>query len=369
MIDCGCDEILLPQGADGVNGKNAYTVTTLQFTQVAAGSPVTITVSDVSQSTNQWAIPGQVIRVTDNIGRGGWYQVTSIVGTTQIIATNLDYQPGSSSSGTPIAAGAGVSPAGLQGPAGSNGDQGGQGETGPANVLSIPAGNVTTLPPGSPATATISGSAPNQTLALGIPAGLPGASGRTLKFQANNSTTVSNVTTTYTAVVPSSTIDATNELCPNDGDAFKATFFCRAFSTAIGLHNGFNIQIQLGYNAGAGVVNTNVEYIGTTEPTFEQAVNMLAMPLFSNASSPGSPRATFKFEMIVHRIASTTARCSVEWSSNSGFNQKNGLFSVDLPYDFASTTTKQLQVNMASAINGESSSVQRWSLLVEKITV
>jgi hypothetical protein len=206
-------------------------------------------------------------------------------------------------------------------------------------------------------------------LILGIPAGLPGASGRTLKFQANNNATVSNSTTTYAAVVPSSTIDATNELCPNDGDAFKATFVCKAFSTAAGPHNGFNIQIQLGYNAGAGLVNTNVEYVGTTEPTFELAVNMLAMPLVFNASSASAPRATFKFEMIVHRITSTLARCTVEWSSNSGFAAKSGLFSVDLTYDFASTTTKQLQVNMASATGGQSSSVRGWSLLVEKITV
>jgi len=56
-----------------------------------------------------------------------------------------------------------------QGPKGETGD------TGPANTLAV--GAVTTLAAGSPATATITGTAPNQTLALGIPQGPIGQPG------------------------------------------------------------------------------------------------------------------------------------------------------------------------------------------------
>jgi len=56
-----------------------------------------------------------------------------------------------------------------QGPKGETGD------TGPANTLAV--GTVTTLAAGAPATATITGTAPNQTLALGIPQGPIGQPG------------------------------------------------------------------------------------------------------------------------------------------------------------------------------------------------
>lgn len=366
MIDCGCDEILLPQGSNGVDGKNAFTVTTVAFTQPAAAASVTITVDNTLQNTNQWAIPEQIIRITDASGRGGWYRVTSIVGTNQITAVNLDYQPGSSTAGLTIAIGAKVSPAGLQGPAGTNGDPGGQGVAGPPIVLNL--GPTQTLGPGSDATASLTGSGGNYTVAFGIPSGLPGSSGKTLQFQANNTALVTNLTTTYQAVVPSSTIDTVGNLCPNNGDAFRATFFCYAQSSSSS-HNGYNIQIQLGYDIGAGLVNSNVEYVGTTNATFELAINTLALPLFNNSPlAINDPKATFKFEMIVHRVSLTVARCSVDYRSDNGFKAKSGLFSVDLPFDFTATATKKIQVNMASSTGGQETRISKWSLLIEKIT-
>src|SRR5262245_43371834 len=67
---------------------------------------------------------------------------------------------------------------GPPGPQGNPGAPGGIGNTGPAgppNTLAI--GTVSTLPPGSSATSTITGAAPNQTLSLGIPQGADGAVG------------------------------------------------------------------------------------------------------------------------------------------------------------------------------------------------
>lgn len=64
---------------------------------------------------------------------------------------------------------------GDRGDVGQTGQQGEQGEQGPANTLT--AGTVQTLTPGSPATSSITGTSPNQTLLLGIPQGAKGDKG------------------------------------------------------------------------------------------------------------------------------------------------------------------------------------------------
>ena len=237
MIDCGCDEILLPQGSDGVNGKNAYTVTTASFTQPVVGNSVTITVSNSLQNSNQWAIVDQIIRVTDASGNGGWYEVTSIPSPTQITATLLNY-PGTTLNPTTIQSGAGVSPAGLQGPAGSNGDPGSQGLTGPPNSLSITPGGVTTLAAGQPATATILGDAPNQTLSLGIPQGNPGAPGSdagTIKYRSwNKPLSPISLNTSFTNIFFGGIESSPSYLfCQGTGDSFRINFYAKiqSFST------------------------------------------------------------------------------------------------------------------------------------------
>ncbi len=66
---------------------------------------------------------------------------------------------------------------GPQGVKGDTGSQGIQGATGPANTLSVL--STTTLSPGANATVNISGAAPNQSLAFGIPQGVQGSKGDT----------------------------------------------------------------------------------------------------------------------------------------------------------------------------------------------
>lgn len=68
-------------------------------------------------------------------------------------------------------------PAGIQGIQGVIGNTGPTGGNGPANTLSV--GTVSTLSPGASATASVTGSAPSQTLNLGIPSGLTGPTGST----------------------------------------------------------------------------------------------------------------------------------------------------------------------------------------------
>lgn len=78
-----------------------------------------------------------------------------------------------------------------------------KGDTGPANVLSV--GTVTTLSPGDSATATITGTAPKQTINFGLPQGATGEA---------NSLSVGTVTTgtaaaTITGTAPNQTLNLT----------------------------------------------------------------------------------------------------------------------------------------------------------------
>ena len=374
MIDCGCDEILLPQGSDGVNGKNAYTVTTLQFTQLAAGNPITITVSDTLQNTNQWAIAGQIIRITDSAGRGGWYQVTSVVGTNQIIATNLEYT-GSSPQGTTIAAGAGVSPAGIKGVDGAAGATGAQGPVGDPNTLSVDP-VVALLEPGSIPTVGISGSSPNQVLTFGIPQGFPGADGSgTLQWQyINNANVIVPNGTTYFAIVPPSGFDSNGSLCPNDGDAFRATFFASAVAITGGgsggarvIGNTFNIQLQLA--AGAGTTQ-NIEYL-SNDTAYNDTLNMWALPVVGQNPTilAADPITFFKFELILQRITSTTAKYFLSWMSSDPASRPpvSNFYCNNISFNFNTTAVKQIQVNALGT--GSDVRFSRMSLLIEKITI
>lgn len=94
------------------------------------------------------------------------------------------YQKASGSYGTPLS---------LIGPAGSTGSVGPAGPSGPANSLAI--GTVGTGAAGSSASATITGTAPIQTLNLTIPRGNTGATGDTGPQGASGTMAVGTVTT------------------------------------------------------------------------------------------------------------------------------------------------------------------------------
>jgi hypothetical protein len=79
------------------------------------------------------------------------------------------------------------------GPQGEKGDQGDVGNTGPANSLAI--GTVSTGAAGSNASATITGAAPSQTLDLSIPRGDKGETGDTGASGPANSLAIGTVTT------------------------------------------------------------------------------------------------------------------------------------------------------------------------------
>ena len=98
----------------------------------------------------------------DAVGYGGasWFCILATSGTTNPSADPTHW--------------ALLASQGATGAPGATGLQGPTGPAGPSNALSI--GTVTTLAPGSSATATLTGSSPVQTLNLGIPQGAAGAS-------------------------------------------------------------------------------------------------------------------------------------------------------------------------------------------------
>lgn len=342
MIDCGCDEILLPQGSDGVDGKNAFTVTTDSFPQPAVGSPAAITVSDTLQNTNQWAIPGQVIRITDASGNGGWYQVVSITGTTQISATNLGYA-GSTTTGLTILSGASVSPAGLQGPQGDPGGTGATGDVGPANQLSIPPGNVTTLAPGSSATVTISGTAPNQTLAFGIPSGLPGANGSRVPIRTHYNQLVLVPGTSVGALI-GSTGFTISDFFAKDGDwiEFELDTTVSRPSGSIA-DKGHTFAFDISFSDDNAVTFNNLKPAYTVATTNFNSLALSTCNLTCEATTPGgiftSNVCTFSAKAKLYRANSVTMAYTVTYiGGDTGGSIITRTFKSVLGYNFSNTT-------------------------------
>jgi hypothetical protein len=367
MIDCGCDEILLPQGSDGVDGKNAFTVTTVAFTQPAAAASVTITVDNTLQNTNQWAIPEQIIRITDASGNGGWYRVTSIVGTNQIIAVNLDYQPGSSTAGLTIAIGAKVSPAGLQGPAGTTGSTGADGVAGPPIVLNV--APTQTLIPGSDATATLTGGGGNYTVAFGIPSGLTGQDGSGTLHYSFTSTTIYTTTTTPGQTIFSATF-ATDTMCPNNGDVAKITgsFFSVGNFTSDPSRRIGNLNFYIGDSLG-----TPADIIpkASVIPAIDQSYRPRDLYI-TNAGNYGH----FGFDIRINRISSTQSIITVswEWNGETASYKKmylsNSLTTGSLTFNTGAQALFQVKIDPVydGALFGNSISIDNRNLIVEKIT-
>jgi hypothetical protein len=364
MIDCGCDEILLPQGSDGVNGKNAYTVTTASFVQPAVGVAVTITVSDTLQSTNQWAIVGQIIRVTDSAGRGGWYQVTAITGTTQITATNLDYT-GSTTAGLTIATGAGVSPAGIKGVDGAAGGQGLQGPVGSAPNIST--GNVSQLNPGDQPTVQVNGTSPNYTIDFGIPQGFPGADGSGILHYSSTSTTAYTPASTAPGQTIFNATFATDTMCPNNGDAARITgsFFATGNFVSDPSRKIANLNFYIGDSAGSPV---DIVPKASTTPSTDQSYRPRDLYL-----TDAGDYAHFGFEIRINRISSTESIITVswEWSGLKGtFYKKmyvsNSLTTGSMTFNTGAQALFQVKIDPAYTTN--SFSINNRNLMVEKIT-
>lgn len=111
-MSCDCNTLVVgesgpqgPQGLAGINGTNgtnginAFTTTTNSFIQPAVSSSETVTVG-----TNQWMAIGQTVYIQ----QAGFYTVSSVAGTTQVVL-NLLAEAGTST-GDSVNAGSKVSP-------------------------------------------------------------------------------------------------------------------------------------------------------------------------------------------------------------------------------------------------------------------
>jgi len=127
----GCGSLECGEGAAGLDGLNAFTVTTANFNQpTLINTPVTVSVSALGQSTGIWAKVGQAIFIEG----GGYYEVTAATATTITVeipdADTLTYNHLIVGGGSPVAFPAGVSPAGIRGPQGATGNSGSSGTNG-----------------------------------------------------------------------------------------------------------------------------------------------------------------------------------------------------------------------------------------------
>jgi hypothetical protein len=155
---------------------------------------------------------------------------------------------------------------GATGATGATGLQGPTGPAGPSNSLSI--GTVTTLPAGSSATATITGSSPVQTLNLAIPQGASGGAGNYLKYvgsvsQIGTNNPVVTIKETTLAVTPTWTRFNTGFYYWNAiayaglAPSRVLTFFTKDGATAgygVGYYDGAGITIKT-YNAAGALTD------------------------------------------------------------------------------------------------------------------
>lgn len=118
----GCGNLECGTGPAGLDGQNAYTVTTANFLQPSAiNTPVTVNVSALGQLSGLWAQVGQTIFIEG----GGYYEVTAATATTITLqipdAETLTYNHAIVAGAGSVSFPAGVSPAGIPGPQGPTG--------------------------------------------------------------------------------------------------------------------------------------------------------------------------------------------------------------------------------------------------------
>ena len=162
------------------------------------------------EAGKQFAI-GQTARITYNSDINKWMQgtVSAYNATTGSLSISVDTISGSGTYAVwTVALTGSVGPTGATGATGATGPTGATGATGPANTLSI--GTVTE----GAAAATITGTAPNQTLNLVVPKGNTGATGATGPAGPANSLSIGTVTegaaaATITGTAPTQTLNLT----------------------------------------------------------------------------------------------------------------------------------------------------------------
>ena len=192
------------------------------------------------EASKQFAI-GQTARITYNSDVGKWMQgtVSAYNASTGSLSISVDTISGSGTYAVwTVALTGSVGPTGATGATGATGSTGATGATGPANTLSI--GTVTE----GAAAATITGTAPNQTLNLVVPKGNTGATGSTGSTgpQPWSAPVAWASTTAYVATAPASCVTYLGE-----------TYVCTTGHTSTGTFDGSKfVKIAAKGSDGAG---------------------------------------------------------------------------------------------------------------------
>lgn len=163
----------IPRGANGTNGTNGVDGQDAPLLVLDVGEVLTCDYgTPAAASLVGDAYPNLVLNLRLPAGPPGASSITLAMGTVETLAAGAEATATITGTAPSYVLNLGI-PAGFDGADGADGTNGTNGSPGPANSLSI--GTVQTLSAGASATATITGTAPNQTLNLGIPQGVAGS--------------------------------------------------------------------------------------------------------------------------------------------------------------------------------------------------
>lgn len=265
-------------GAPGINGKNAYTTTSDEFTQPVDGGTAFIEVSD-----NSWITVNQIIFVGDITGTfvGGYYKVTAKIGISNIEATKLNWTiPG---------------------------------------VTFVPALD------GVPAVSLVQSSG-----TIGA-TGATGASGSGITviksinnpFDPFSAPPINPLSTFSLTTTSGSQIFLAQDLCPNNGDIGRITFEVVIYRTPTSsvIIPDINIDIELGIQ-GFSPFPRLEPYSQTSGDQILNKLNELQW----NTGGTSREYLYIKYVVDVQRITDTTANIFVDWKASSASTKASGCY-------------------------------------------
>lgn len=316
--------LTIPRGNTGATGSTGATgpANALLIGSVTTGSPGDNAVASITGTA-----PNQILNLTLPRGATGPTGSTGATGPANSlsIGTVSTGAEGSSASATIT----GTAPSqtlsltiprgntGSTGATGATGPQGAVGPAGPTNSLAI--GTVSTAASGVSASATITGTAPNQTLNLTLPRGDTGATGATGSTAGVSTNTPSTVVQrdssgnfsagTITASLNGNAATATTATTATTADAIADG----AVSTTAKIANGVVTAAKLGITENLRIAKCWVNFNGTGTPAIRSSYNV------SSITKNGTGDYTVNFATAMAGANYTTV-ASFGASANTGMS-------------------------------------------------
>lgn len=345
----------IPQGIQGVQGNTGATLSqtaTSTTSQAVATGSKTFAISGVGGTAN-FAV-GQLVRVFNTGTPANYMQGLLTAASATSVTVNVTETGGS-----------GTITAWTVAPAGTTGATGQTGNAGPSNTLAI--GTVSTGAAGSSAAATVTGTSPNQTLNLTIPQGNVGVKGDTGNTGPVNTLAIGTVTTgavgssasaSITGTAPNQTLNLT---LPTG--ATGATGTAGATGPANTLAIGTVTTGAAGSNASASITGTAPNQ--TLSLTIPQGVAGTAGTNGSNGATY-TTTSTSPTSQAVGTGSKTFTITGVNGTPNYVVNQLVRVYSTSTPQNYmqglvTSTSTNSITIN-ATEIGG-SGTITSWTIV------